>query len=458
MKKNLFLIALLVLSVTSSFSQSGKCGNELTWTYNSSTKTLTITGVGAMSNYDNVISLAPWRSFYDLQTVIIETGVTSIGEYAFFKCSNLTSISIPASVTSIEEAAFASCANLTSITIPEGVTSIGPAAFGSCVGLTTVNFNATKCTMMGSFSIPVFGNCENLRTVNIGSNVTVIPSCAFLACLNLTSVTIPGGVTNIGSYAFALCIALTSVTIPDGVASIENYTFAGCNVLTSVTIPSSVTSIGMGAFESCSALTSVTIPESVKSIGAYAFVICGALTSVTIPDGVASIEGFTFAGCGALTSITIPSSVTSIGMGAFEYCSALKNIYAYRISPPSAVNNSFYGVDKSSCTLHVPIGSKQQYAMATAWQDFLSIQESLSARIETIEANPFLRIYPNPVSENFYIGGISQSMQITVLDVNGKIVLKRTVVPGEAISVQHLPKGIYVVQAEGKTMKMIINR
>ena len=208
--------------------------------------------------------------------LVIPGGVTSIGNYAFAKCSGLTSITISAGVTSIGEYAFYGCSGLTSITIPAGVTSIGNYAFYGCSGL--------------------------------------------------TSITIPAGVTSIGNYASYGCSGLTSVTIPAGVKSIGNYAFNKCSGLTSVTIPSSVENIGEYAFNKCSGLTSVTIPSSVENIGEYAFNGCGDLTSVTIPAGVTSIGKRAFCGCSSLKAVTFPNSVTRIGEAAFWGCSHLTRI------------------------------------------------------------------------------------------------------------------------------------
>ena len=219
--------------------------------------TLNISGTGAMKDYDNDPSPACRNS--NVKKVVIEDGVTSIGNKAFDSCSSLTSITIPNSVTNIGAAAFDSCGSLTSITIPGSVTSIGTVAFYNCSGL--------------------------------------------------TSVTIPDSVTNIGAAAFDSCGSLTSIVIPNSVTSIESYAFSACSSLTSITIPDSVTSIGNNAFDSCSSLTSITIPDSVTSIGNNAFDSCSSLTSITIPDGVASIESYAFYNCSGLTSITIPSLI-----------------------------------------------------------------------------------------------------------------------------------------------------
>ena len=224
--------------------------------------------------------------------------ITSIGDYAFDDCENLTTVTIPESVTSIGDYAFDDCSSLTSVTIPKGVTSIGDSAF---------------C------------ECSSLESITIPESVTSIGDDAFEDCSSLTSVTIPKGVTSIGDGIFNNCYSLTSVTIPDNVTSIGDYAFDECSSLTSITIPDSVTSIGKFAFAG-SSLTSITIPKGVTSIGDYAFEDCSSLTSVTILGGITSIEYCTFSGCSSLTNVTIPKTVKTIGNSAFRDCSLLDNI------------------------------------------------------------------------------------------------------------------------------------
>ena len=178
-----------------------------------------------------------------------------LGDYAFYGCSGLTSLTIPSSVTSIGNEAFHGCCGLTSLVIPSGVTSIGDEAFHGCSGLT-------------SLVIP--------------SGVTSIGDEAFSGCSGLTSLTIPSSVTRIGWSAFYGCSGLTSLTIPSSVTWISGEAFSGCSGLTSLVIPSSVTSIDRSAFSGCSSLTSLTIPSSVTSIGNYAFEGCSGLTSIYV--------------------------------------------------------------------------------------------------------------------------------------------------------------------------------
>ncbi|MEE1308778.1 MAG: leucine-rich repeat domain-containing protein [Bacteroidaceae bacterium] len=189
----------------------------------------------------------------EITNLIIPNSVTSIGEYTFYRCSALISVTIPNSVTSIGESTFEGCSGLTSVTIPNSVTSIGIYAFFDCSGLTSIT---------------------------IPNSVTSIRRYAFYGCSGLTSVTIPNTVTSIEENAFCGCSGLTSVTIPNSVTSIGNYAFEGCTNLASVNIPNSVTSIEVGAFKNCSGLTSVNIGNGVKNIYEQAFANCAELIDV----------------------------------------------------------------------------------------------------------------------------------------------------------------------------------
>ncbi len=305
---------------------SGTCGKKLTWTLDDE-RNLTISGTGEMLDYEYNGDWAPWGT--GIRSVMIEEGVTSIGDLAFYYCESLTSVTIPSSVTSIGSWAFSGCSSLTSMTIPSSVTSIGGSAFSDCSSLTSVTI-PPSVTSIGN---EAFSGCSSLTSVTISKGVVSIAYEAFSHCVSLTSVTIPPTVTTIGVRAFSNCSALTSVMIEEGVTSIGSYAFWDCSALTNVTIPPSVTTIEDGVFNGCSSLMSVTIPEGVTSIGRHAFRDCSSLTSVAIPEGVTSIEWDAFWGCSSLTSVTIPSSVTSIGEQVFSCCSSLTAIYVNEDNP-----------------------------------------------------------------------------------------------------------------------------
>ena len=330
----------------------GSCGENATWTLVDGV--LTIGGTGAMYDY-TTSSPAPWNEYKnDIKSVVINEGVTLIGNYAFYYCTGFTSIEIPNSVTSIGNYAFFGCSGFASIEIPNSVTSIGELAFQNCTSLTSIEIpNSVKS--IGDYA---FRFCRGLTSIAIPNSVTSVGRDMLDGCTALTSIVvaegnsvydsrnncnaiietatntlklgckstvIPNSVTNIGNSAFSGCSGLTSVEIPNSVTSIGSYAFSGCKGLTSIEIPNSVTSIGSSAFNGCSGLTSVVIGNSVTSIGSSAFSYCYGLTSIEIPNSVTSIGDHAFSGCRGLTSIVIPNSVTRIGQSAFDGTAWYKN-------------------------------------------------------------------------------------------------------------------------------------
>ena len=203
----------------------------------------------------------------NIESYVIPSSVTSIGDWAFYGCDSLSEVVIPSSVTSIGDRAFKDCGSLSSIVIPSSVTSIG--------------------------------------------------DWAFYDCRSLSEVVIPSSVTSIGDWAFYDCRSLSDIVIPSSVTRIGDWAFCGCSSLSDIVIPSSVTRIGNSVFRGCSSLSDIVIPSSVTSIGDRAFKDCGSLSSIVIPDSVTSIGCSAFFDCGSRSSIVIPSSVTSIGDSAF---------------------------------------------------------------------------------------------------------------------------------------------
>ena len=296
MKKRI-LSMVLALSMLISFmpiiasaATSGTCGDNLTWTFDNGT--LTISGTGEMEDYyweEN--HRAPWfKNRESIKNVVIEEGATNISTYAFYCCSNLINITISNSVTNIESDAFATCSSLTNITIPNSVMSIE------------------------EFAII---DCDNLESITISNSVTNIGDGLCYRCSNLKNIYVDKNNQYYSSENGILFNKDKSKLIkyPDG------------KINKQCIIPDNVTDIGEYAFAACSSLTSITIPNSVTSIGGSAFNSCSSLTNITIPNSVTCIDAYTFMRCSSLTSITIPNSVTSIEYGAFNECSSLTDVY-----------------------------------------------------------------------------------------------------------------------------------
>ena len=399
---SILLAAVMVLTMlplglvdTAYAASSGTCGDKLTWSL-SDDGTLTISGTGDMVEYE-YYGAAPWYSFcMQVTTVIIENGVTSIGDCAFSGCSNLTKANIASGVKAIGNLAFSGCSSLTTVTVPASVTSIGESAFSRCAALTGVTI-PSGVTTIGEYA---FDSCAVLTSVDIPDGVTGIARGTFRNCTSLKNVTIPDSVTRIDRNAFERCTSLAAVTIsrsvisiaegtftgsgtavnvaaenkyysseagtlydkekttllhagnleedtftiPDGVRRIAAYAFSDCAALKRITIPASVTSIGRHAFEECISLTGVTIPDSVTDIGSYAFSGCNSLTDIAIPKDVTHIGQYAFGGCWGLTDMTLPSSMTEIEEGVFSGCKNLASITIPK-SVTNIVGYAFYACD-----------------------------------------------------------------------------------------------------------------
>ena len=296
------------------------------------------------------ISLQAFRSCYSLVSVTIPDGVTSIENNTFEVCYSLMNIAIPAGITSIGSYAFRACTSLTSITIPNGVTNIRNSTFNLCHALT----NITIPDGVISIENDAFNNCQSLTNIAIPDKVTSIGTKAFLSCYSLTNITIPDGVTSIGISTFDTCTSLTSIIIPSSVTSIGTNAFYNCYSLTSIIIPSGVTSIGTNTFQNCQSLASVIIPSGVTSIGDFAFYNCSSLASIIIPSSITNIGKSAFYGCYSLADITIPDGVINIGNYAFQSCYSLISI-----TIPNgiiSIENGTFGDCKSLANITVPNG------------------------------------------------------------------------------------------------------
>lgn len=302
---------------------------------------------------------------------IIPENVKRIGEYAFYKCTHLTSIvipdsievigkyafdgsglwtiEVPGSVKSIEAGAFSRCNNLESISMSEGTETIGFYAIYNCPKLQSITI--PKSLKMEEVAI---GLCPNLCSIsveqghpsldsrdNCNAIIATSTNTLLLGCRNTI---IPNTVTRIADNAFGQCKGLQEIRIPKSVVSIESNAFNGCDSVKSITVAS-----GNPVFDSrnkCNAIietatrklirgcNSTVLPRNVKGIGDYAFTGCTEMTQIILPEGLTSIGNSAFSGCTSLTDIKIPSTLISIGIFAFNetpwmssYLGTAKNFY-----------------------------------------------------------------------------------------------------------------------------------
>lgn len=368
-----------ILSSFGTAATSGDFGenNCLHWEVSTgvlSGKTLTISGTGAMPDFDFPNgNLAPWWNYEalgmltsfgnfklegELKKVVIKDGVTNVSNYALFFLPAATQITLPESVTSIGRYGIALCSKLNGISLPRAVTAIGD-----------------------------FG----------------------LAGSSFTAVSLPDGLQTLGRGAFDACASISGMTLPAAITAVPDKCFNDCTKLLTVDYKGEVTAIGERAFEGCKSLTKAPIPAAVTALGNSAFNGCIALTDVTLPGGVTAVPDACFQDCTALKDMKLPATVTNVGHNAFTGCTALGDVRCYgappTVQPGGAAEHSFepgivtihynpdpvygwtldtdgtwqgYKVSSKGACLHTGYGTTENTVPATCGAD---------GRIDTICAN-----------------------------------------------------------------------
>ena len=219
------------------------------------------------NNCNSIIETATNTLVQGIKSTVIPNSVTSIGEYAFYRCKGLTSITIPGNVEKISDASFFECSELTSVVMDNGVLSIGSSSFMGCKKLKNLVI-PDSVTYIGDSA---FCECREITNLSIPNSVVVIGGSAFYCCSKLADVNIPNSIKSVSGSMFFGCVELKNIAIPDNITCIENSAFALCRNLTDVNIGKGVTEIEPYAFDGCDKLTSITIPQNVKIIGKNAF-------------------------------------------------------------------------------------------------------------------------------------------------------------------------------------------
>ena len=326
--------------------------------------TLTLTGTGG--TYDSS------RWFEDtiypdgIKNIIVEDGITSLGNEIFYYFYNVNAIKLPTSLRRIGSNAFEGCKALENLIIPEGVTELGENSCRACLNLKSISLPSTlkKITCFSiDDNLPVesielaegieiigresFWNMNKLKTIIIPDSVTKIEESAFDGCTSLEKIVLPSKLTSLGYRVFTNCNAeitfpaslkyipelgsdaVRKVTIPEGVETIGYQAFCSCSNLTEITLPSTIKNIESEAFDG-TGITSFNYPQNIKYIPDSAFASTN-LEEFSVPESVTEINDYAFGNCTKLTKISIPKSVTYIGSDVFKYCRNL-TIYGYKDS------------------------------------------------------------------------------------------------------------------------------
>ena len=521
MKKNLFTFISTLLVASSLLAQSSSdytrnvTENGIIYVYFNKTKEVVVKGtVEYYSQYYDgdvldilskvkvqegtfeVTKIADDANFPHTFTQIrLPETITSIGKNAFKKQHNLTSITIPKSVTSLGDGAFSECENLESIEIP-GVTSIGESAFSGCTKLSKIE----KPQSLITIGDKAFKNCEYLETVDIPNNVTSIGSEAFRGCIRLKNISIGKSVSSlsIGKNAFAYCKALKTIDISlaEKNISIEEGAFRQCTSLNKISLPKRVSVIGTEAFAWCENLKEIIIENPRLYIqGGDVFAGCESIESVSLPSTnyinaenlnivivrnglkykfISSGNGYSALSCigtAANKIVENPIIPNSINIGntydviSIDACAFLNNTKVRTITLESNIseigNRAFYGATslyKIICYAKYPPSVEQEW-----YSNFNGYLVVPCDSYDSYCANPNWGAFKNISCEQFStdISDIANKFEFTIANnqilVNGEAPAFVYTISGQKIANQNLKFGVYFVNVEGETVKVVMN-
>ena len=406
--KFLILIMGLMTALGAAAQNSGITG-PLHWSYNAATKTLSISGKGAMPDYAFPGGTdRPWYAFRDdMEKITIGNGISTVGKNAFTRCGKVKSIILPTTLTKIEFHGFSFCKALQSITLPAVLTEIGSYAFLECSALTAFKVDA--------------GNAHFTAADGVLYNKAKTRLIYYPLGKAATSFSVPVGVSTIGQYSFDGAAKLQSITLPAGIKTIESL-----------------------AFEFCTALQSIVLPEGITKISSHTFYGCTALQSITLPTTLTAIKYNAFTDCTSLKSIRIPSAVTSIGNWTFLGCKALREVIV-GWDVPLSIGAKVFDDTLSEVTLKVPKGTKAKYQTAPVWKDF-KINETTAN--QTIDG---LWVYAHGGA--LYLT-LPAAQTVHIYNVQGALVKTLSLPAGD--HVQPLTEGMYLVRVGEQVTKVMV--
>ena len=420
-----------------------------------------------------------------IQSVKIGSGLTTISNYAFYSCKNLTEINLPEALTSIGQYAFSGCINLGTIEFPESLIEISYDAFYGCNSLTSIklpskitrieNYTFYGCSSMTTAELPealksigeyAFYGCEALEGIVIPDKTYLIENDAFENCSALKSLKSGTGLRTVEYNAFRNCDALTEVALQEGVTTIGNNAFYDCDGLETIAIPNSVTSIGTSLLSGCEKLKNVTLGTGITQIPASMFYQCPKLESIALPYRVTSIGDSAFANSTSFKSITIPRSVTTFGSNIFSYPAKLT---IYGVSGTKAetyageIGATFVPIDKPATsatldktTLTLNKGSSTKLYLSVQPVDFTDEVnwKSANTSVVTVAADGTVKaVGVGTTTIKVTVGNASTSCKVTVVQPVTSISLNKTSLSMEALSTYQLTATAYPNDAYDKSVK-----
>ncbi len=413
-----------------------------------------------------------------LSNVKLPSTLKKIGDYAFNQNTNVTSITLPAGLDSLGFQSFAwagitsmdfpvnvkeipsECllgSSVTSVNIPEGITKLGEGIVGSCKKLTSLTVPSTVTEIEGNLAynstVPSI-NCKSSAFVMEDNNQTMYTTgkTRLIGTLKKTGTfTIPSTVTSLAKRAFSYT-NYSQLDVPEGVKSIDDYAFSVMSNLSKLTLPSTLTQVGKYFILSCSSLTSVSLPDGITDLPDHAVFSNSNLESVKLPANLETIGEAAFSYCPKIKSIDFPAKVKSIGKEAFASSTALTSVTSESTTPPALFQasyektcNVFPSSVYTSATLYVPKGTTSDYAAATGWKQFTTVQELEETGVdETLVTDDGWKIAGGNL--NFSQSG----MHYEIYTVAGAQVATGTSYAGTSVK---LPQGFSVVKVGDKAVK-----
>ena len=380
---------------------NGTCGENVTWTLDTDSGELIISGTGEMWD----IYCSHWYDYFaEIEKVTILNGLPSIGGSAFYDCYSLTSLTIPDSVTRIGCAAFTNCNNLTSIIIPDSITRIEDIAFLGCENLTDVYYTGTK-EQWDSIIIGSENDCLTNATIHYNSSGDIYSgTCG----KNVT-----WSIDNNGVLTISGTGEMENLKLPN------NYPWDSyASSITSVVIEDGVTSIGDSAFSTCRNITSVTIGKGLTSISELAFGYCSKLTNITIPDNITNICDFAFYNCGNLAMVEIGSGVRAIEDSAFLDCTVADIYYNGTEEDWNNITIEDFNDCLSDATIHFNTNDAELYTITWKVNGGEWDSGSTSDIVQYYEAGENINWYsiPAPIKEGYcFMGWVDENGDMALI-------------------------------------------